>query len=130
MASHTSKPMHLTLTVCFHSCGKPEPHTSGAASDAAFKGWAAGEVLFEGVSARKQDSRFATPWSVTYSFRVQENAVLDIGPATGIEKNGWDLLDIRYEIQAASDALVRVPIGAYVHQVYETADFSALGIGT
>lgn len=94
-----------------------------------FRGWEAGEVLFEGVDARRQDNRYQTPWSVTYRFRVSPNAIVSVGSVTDIVKPGWALLDIRYEVSSALTSLLRRPAGAYVHTVYESADFAALGIG-
>lgn len=101
----------------------------GRVNDAPFKGWNAGEVLFEGVNARRQDSRFQTPWSISFRFRVQPNAIVTVGDVSGIVKPGWSLLDIRYEEESGASSLLKRPVGAYVHQVYQAGDFSLLGIG-
>ena len=98
-------------------------------NNAPFKGWEAGEVLFVGATARRQDNRFSTPWSVTYRFAVQHNAIVDVGAVEGIPKLGWQLLDIRHRQVAGSTSMLRVAEGAYVHTVYAFGDFSLLGIG-
>lgn len=101
----------------------------GRMNESSFRGWAGGEVLFEGVSARRQDNRYQTPWSVTYRFRVSPNATLSIAGVGDIDKAGWDLLDIRYEPTVEDNSLLHRPTRVYVHRVYRTADFSLLGIG-
>lgn len=103
----------------------------GRLNSNAFRGLSPGEVLFEGVSARKMDSRFETPWSITYRFRVSRNALVSIGGFSDIEKGGFDLLDIRYDasVDGGTNQMVRRPVGVYVHTVYEYADFAALLIG-
>jgi hypothetical protein len=100
----------------------------GRVNSSAFKGWAAGEVLFEGVSARRQDNRTTTPWGVTYRFRVSPNEEVTVAGNT-FDKFGWDLLDIRFEEGVVSGNGVRQAVGAYVHRVYLAGNFALLGIG-
>lgn len=97
-------------------------------NNAGFRGWDAGEVLFEGVSARRGDNRTTTSWGISYRFRVQPNRTVTIA-GQSIPKLGWELLDIRYEHGTDSNALVRRAVGAYVHRVYELGNFALLGIG-
>lgn len=100
----------------------------GKVNNTPFQGLGAGQVLFEGASVRLVDNRPGTPWVVTYRFRLQLNAIVSAGDSGPVDKAGWDLFEIRYEPVVVDDALVQLPIGGYLHQVYERADFSVLGI--
>lgn len=96
-----------------------------------FKGLAAGEVLFLGANVRRNDSRFGTPWVVTYQFAVQRNrSNFNVGGITVGHKAGWDYLWARYEQAVDTDAvaLVRRPTAVYVERVYPPGDFARLGI--
>jgi hypothetical protein len=102
---------------------------TGRVNSAAFRGFAAGEVLFRGATGRKtrQDA-----WEITYRFAASPNATgLTIGPITGIEKKGWEYLWVVYEDFEDNTAmkLVKRPLAAYVEQVYPSTDFAVLGIG-
>lgn len=95
-----------------------------------FRGFAPGEVLFLGVSARLADNRAATPWSVTYQFAAQATRRnFTVGAITVEEKLGWDYMWVRYQASVASGQVVRRPVAVYVERVYEFAPFAALGIG-
>ncbi len=102
---------------------------TGKVNSAAFKGFAAGECLFLGASGslRKHDQ-----WEVTYKFSAAPNVTgLTIGGGiTGISKDGWDYLWVRYNNQedTAAKKLVRRPESVYVERVYERADLNLLGI--
>ena len=103
---------------------------TGTINDATFKGLAAGECLFLGASGTK---RGVDAWSITFNFAGSPNtASQTIGDITGISKNGWDYLWVRYAdfVDSFAYSLVKRPIGVYVERVYQPADFSDLGIGT
>jgi len=103
---------------------------TGKVNGGPFKGFAAGEVLFLGASGSK---RGADQWEIAFRFAASPNRTgLAVGDITGIAKNGWEYLWVRYEDQedAAAKALVKRPVAAYVERVYEGGDFSDLGIGT
>lgn len=103
---------------------------TGRMNNASFKGLAAGECLFLGASGSK---RGVDAWTITFRFAGSPNVTgLAIGDITGIDKLGWDYLWVRYADFADGFAtcLVKRPISAYVHRVYEPADFSLLSIGT
>lgn len=101
---------------------------TGKVNGATFKGFAAGEVLFLGASGSQ---RGADDWEITYRFAASPNVTgLAVGPITGIGKKGWEYLWVRYADAEDQHVLVKRPIAAYVEQVYELGDFSALGIGT
>ena len=103
---------------------------TGRVNDAAFKGFATGEVIFLGASGSK---RSESDWAITYRFAASPNlADLTIGEITGIAKSGWDYLWIRYKDMDDEDAKaqVKVPMAVYVERVYRRGDFSGLAIGT
>jgi hypothetical protein len=102
---------------------------TGSVNNAAFKGFATGEVLFLGASGSKRGQE---PWEISFKFAASPNATgLTVGDITGIDKKGWEYLWVRYSDAEDSSAkmLVKRPIGAYVEQVYPYGDFSGLGIG-
>ena len=101
---------------------------TGAVNSLAFKGFAIGEVLFQGASGslRQHDQ-----WEITYKFAASANATgLTVGDITGISKGGWEYLWVRYqeEDDTAAKALARRPVAAYVEQVHPLADLNQLGI--
>ena len=102
---------------------------TGKVNSVAFKGFAPGECLFLGASGslRKHDQ-----WEITYKFSASPNVTgLTIGGGiTGINKDGWDYLWVRYndEEDAAAKKLVRRPEAVYVERVYLRADLNLLGI--
>jgi hypothetical protein len=110
---------------------------TGCTNNAAFRSFAAGEVLFMGGTgsqdwdAEKGDS----PWSLSFKFLASPNAdgttlpTLTVGGITGIEKKGHEYLWVRYEDSVSSSTPLKVPKYVYVNQVYPSANFSLLGIG-
>jgi len=103
---------------------------TGRVNNAAFRGFAAGEVLFRGATGRKTRE---DAWEITYRFAASPNATnLTVGQITGIKKKGWEYLWVVYEDKEDEDAkkLVKHPAAVYVEQVYPTANFSVLGIGS
>ena len=104
---------------------------TGKVNNAAFKGFAAGEVLFLGASGSK---RGASDWEISYRFASSPNraSITDIPTITIPSKKGWEYLWIRYHdvLDTAAKMLVKRPCAAYVEKVYEEGSFSGLGIGT
>lgn len=110
---------------------------TGTVNNGAFRGFAAGEVLFLGGTgsqdwdAEKGDS----PWSLSYKFVAQSNAdgttmpTLTVGSVTGISKKGHEYMWVRYEDSVVDSTQLKRPKFVYVNQVYAQADFSLLGIG-
>lgn len=112
---------------------------TGSVNDATFRTFAAGEVLFLGASGSQEwdDTRGDGPWSLSYKFAASPNAgsgktipAITIGSISGIQKKGHEYLWVRYEPGVESDTLIKVPRGVYVNEVYRSASFSALGIGS
>lgn len=103
---------------------------TGTVNDGTFKGFNAGEVLFMGATGSKRGDE---QWSLTFRFAASPNVSgLAVGPITGIDKDGWDYLWIRYaEFEDSSaQAVVKRPIGVYIERTYHRMDFSVLNIGT
>lgn len=100
----------------------------GKVNSATFKNKAAGTVLFRGVSGSQ---RSATDWELSYEFAFRANETgITIGGIGPVNKKGWELLWVGFkeEKQLNSNRLVKVPAALYVEQVYEIADFLALGL--
>ena len=101
---------------------------TGKTNEDSFRGFDPGEVLFLGASGTYSDKHVA----VTYKFEAAENMEdVDIGlNITVEEKRGHDYLWCYYFEKEDPDAKELVPsVGAvYVVKVYESFNFSALGI--
>jgi len=107
---------------------------TGTTNAAGFRGFEAGEVLFVGCSGSQEwdDQRGKGPWSLTFRFIASRNVTGEkIGDVTGISKKGHEYLWVRYEeaVSTSSD-LIKRPKYVYVNKVYDSSDFSKLGIGT
>lgn len=110
---------------------------TGKVNNAVFKGHEAGEVLFLGVTGSRRGRKPEDLWELTYSFAVSENETnltvgTGAGAITGISKEGWQYLWVRYEESVDSTAKVKVkkPKAVYIENVYRKANFSGLEIGT
>lgn len=113
---------------------------TGSTNDAAFRGFAAGEVLFTGASGSHEwdDQRGNGPWSLSFKFVASPNAgsgatvpALKVGDIDGIVKGGHEYLWVKYSVveDAAKNQMTRQPLAVYVNTVYPSTDFSLLGIG-
>jgi hypothetical protein len=103
-------------------------YLTGRVNHAPFKGFARGEVLFQGASGSQRGQE---DWEITFSFAASPNATgLTVGDITDIDKKGWEYLWVRYQDAEDADVLVKQPAAVYVEQVYLYGDFSLLGIGT
>ena len=108
-------------------------------NNATFRGLAAGECLFLGASGTLHGTEFTDgtsgggDWEITYRFAASPNKTgITIGSISGIAKKGWEYLWVRYaDVEDMNAmAMVKRPVAAYVEQVYESADFSSLDIGS
>lgn len=113
---------------------------TGTVNSAAFKTFAAGEVLFVGCSGSQEwDSEKGDgPWNLSFKFTASGNCgpgqtypALTLGDVTGVEKDGHDFLWITYQakVDSPTSSLLRVPKYVYVNKVYRRSNFSRLGIG-
>ena len=103
---------------------------TGRTNNAAFKGFAAGEVLFLGASGSKRGSG---NWEITFRFAASPNKTgITIGTIVNVEKKGWEYLWVEYAPaeDGASHRLAQRPVGAYVERVYEAGTLESIGIGT
>ncbi len=101
---------------------------TGKVNDAAWQWFYGGEVLFLGASGSK---RGRGDWEITFRFAASQNrSGIVIGDITGISKEGWQYLWVRYEDSedTSAQSIVKKPVAVYVEQVYDYGDFSLLGI--
>lgn len=95
-------------------------------NDDTFEGFAAGEVLFLGVSgSRVGDDQ----WQLYYKFAREDNLTgLSIDTITSIDKEGWEYLWVYYEPEedGTANVLAVKPKAVYVEQVFEEGDFDGL----
>lgn len=97
-------------------------------NDAAFMGFAAGELLF--IGATGQEGTESDP-EITFNFIASPNEdSLTVGEITGVVKPGHDYLWVLFEGTEDSSANMTVqrPKAAYVEQVYNESNFGDLGI--
>lgn len=100
---------------------------TGKVNDAAFKGFAAGEVLFLGVQGQRRGNGV---WVLRFDFAASPNLTnLSIGDITVPAKKGWEYLWVMYEDAEAADMMIQIPKAVFVDKLYYLADFDALGIG-
>ena len=102
---------------------------TGKVNDADFKGHTTGECLLLGVAGAQ---RGADDWEISFRFASSENKTgLTVGEITGIAKKGWEYMWVRYANaeDTTAKALIKKPVAVYIEKVYESGDFSELGIG-
>ncbi|NIA06901.1 MAG: hypothetical protein GWP14_04550 [Actinobacteria bacterium] len=106
---------------------------TGTVNYGGFRGFDSGEVLFLGASGDRQDRGDDLIWVITYRFAVsQTRRNFRVGDITVSEKWGWDYMWVRYadEVDDNSKTIIKKPIAVYIEKVYESTNFSGLGIGT
>lgn len=103
---------------------------TGTVNTASFKGRPAGSVLFKGARGSKKGSE---NWELAFEFAYSKNKTgLSIGGITGVDKKGWQYLEIMYRDSPTlliSGKPIQVPTQVNVHDVYENGDFSKMKIG-
>ena len=102
---------------------------TGTVNDSAFKGSAAGEVIFKGARGSKKGQ---DEWELSFEFAYSPNKTdIVIGGIT-VDKKGWEYLDVMYKEDTTNtigNKPIQVPAQVNVHKVYEDGDFSLLQIG-
>ena len=86
------------------------------------------EVLYMGARVSQRD---AATWEFAHSFLISDNQTgLTINDITVATKDGWQYLWVApgQTDDVAANAIVTKPIGAYVEDLYQEDDFSALGL--
>lgn len=105
---------------------------TGKVNAATFRGKPAGSVRFDGA-AGGGSSKNPNLVEITYHF-VRGVAISNqsYGDITGVDKAAWEYLWIEYQTEEDSTAnrAVERPLAAHVERVYDSGDFSLLGIGT
>lgn len=102
----------------------------GKVNDAGFKGFAAGEVMCSSITGSQRNN---ADWEITFSFSASENLTgLVIGSLPAIDKKGWEHLWVQYrkKVDTTNNVIKMQAVAVYVEKIYDTADFSTLGIGT
>ncbi|VTS01533.1 Uncharacterized protein OS=Isosphaera pallida (strain ATCC 43644 / DSM 9630 / IS1B) GN=Isop_2424 PE=4 SV=1 [Gemmata massiliana] len=105
---------------------------AGRVNDAAFYGWAAGEVIFLAA-----DGQYTTGegWSITFEFGVNENEPSIVispdlpHPPEVISKRGWEYLWVVNVEQIVGTKRVLVADECYVEELIRPAPFALLQIG-
>lgn len=112
-----------------------------------FKGCAAKTVLLTSISGQQTGSpnwpeNTTSLWEISFSFIYRPSESLTWQLVTDpkkdppkidphiINKTGWEVYDLRYVRAKYQGAWVALPKQVLVQAVYETGDFSLLGIGT
>lgn len=93
-----------------------------------FWGFKQREVRFDGASGQGHND---DTWTITYRFSVRKwRDDVVVSPQITLSRVfGWDYIDVLYGDETDEDIKVRIPIAAFVHQIYPESDFSKLGIG-
>ena len=101
----------------------------GCVNSTPFRGYAAGEVRFEGASAQWVKGR-KTKIKVTYRFSISPNSDAVSIATWSIAKYGWDYAWVKYRVGADVNGNARpVPHYAVVDRVSRYADFGCLALG-
>jgi hypothetical protein len=104
---------------------------TGTVNNANFKGFANGEVRYDGTAGSKRDSD--NVWELVFNFSVLKNRTNVAVGDTMIFPNvkGWEYLWIVYApYPAATSGAKKVPVEAYLEKVYNYSNFAQLLIGT
>lgn len=104
-------------------------YLTGRVNNASFKGFAAGECLFEGARGLQRGNGDC---EVTFNYSGSPNLTgLTVGDITGIDKEGHHYLWVRYQDfnDSSFNGLVKRPVAVVVNRVYEYGDMSLLGVG-
>ena len=101
--------------------------TTGKVNQAAWNGFQAGEVLFLGVDAEERPEDGV--WEVTFDFEAAPNRTgIVLGDIPAFAAKGQEYVWARTAPADGGAGITRKPTHAFVQQVYEQADFSALGV--
>ena len=104
--------------------------TVGKICDAAFRGWAAEEVMLTRVSGSQ---RSGEDWEISFGFEAREHQTgLTIAGIEDIDKKGWQYLWPRYSLQKDANEPILSAVIDYivVADVHPTTPFGVLGIGS
>jgi len=102
---------------------------TGKTNNGSFRGFAECEVLFLGaIGTVRGDNQ---DWEITYKFAASKNKTgLSIGDITGIAKNGWEYLWVRYKMSKdTNNNPIQIPAEVHIERVYDDFDFDSLFTG-
>lgn len=89
-----------------------------------WKGFAAGELLYLGVTGQAQPNDF---WTLTHKFAAGENKTdIPVSPGIRVDKKAWEYLWCVYQFAGSNGGVVQVPQAAYVEKVYNETNFDLL----
>lgn len=99
-------------------------NASAKTNNADWKGFAAGELLYLGVTGQAQPNDY---WTLTHKFAAGENKTgLVVSPDLTVNKKAWEYLWCAYNFAGSNGGVVQVPQAAYVERVYDSTDFNLL----
>lgn len=105
----------------------------GYVNEEAWKGFQAGEVMFDGIEATAEVTDAESDqytWTLVFTFRARPNETdIKIGDITVPRKQGWDRIEIRYNKAATDGRIAPKPYAVYVERVFPRCDFKDFGIG-
>lgn len=118
--------MGLSAAVCTASYRQNCQSLVGRVNNAAFNGYAAGEVKCTRV---RFTQRNGGDWTAEFGFAVSRNVTATaIGALPSVTKEGWWYLNYHFEQRKTSDKIYMKALGATVEVVYQYGDFSAFGL--
>lgn len=92
-----------------------------------WRGYAAGEVLFRGVTG---SGKYHKPCELTFNFSFSANrSDFKVGDIEIDNKYGWDYMWSRYTRKIDGGNIVCKPIAVYIERLFEFVDFRELRIG-
>lgn len=92
-----------------------------------WRGYAAGEILFRGADFSGGNN--GTQEQVTFNFSASPNLMsFSVGTITGINKLGWEHMEVNYAETVDGNQASVAPTAVYVSQIYYTADLALLGV--
>ncbi len=105
---------------------------TGKVNGTEFRGFGAGQVRFDGANGGAS-TKDPTQASISFRF-TQSDDTNDAVPKfkAGIVKLGWEYLWLEYkkDEDTTANEIKQPPLYAFVERVYDTGEFSGLGIGT
>lgn len=103
----------------------------GTTNNAAWWGFAKGEVLYLGASGQCVPDVAVPKWNVSHKFAVGENEVnVDVGNGIVVPAKGaWEYLWVDYAEKVIGGFVLQVPRWAFVEKVYRDGNFANLQIG-
>lgn len=104
-------------------------NATGKTNNAAFRGFSTGEVLFLGASGTVRG--YDADWEISFRFSASKNVTgKTIGSIEDIDKDGWEYMWVVFDGKedGTTKKQIKQPTEVHIEQVYDSADFSTLGI--